>query len=412
MLTVLHPEVLPLVEDLSIGLMPLSIPGGDRHVLIVKAVKEGILAAKVNQGFKIYVSPVSIMGTETIGLVSAFFDDEDEPLTIRTPLFDDEASRGLVDLLKHSNLDIYFFDEHNREWLGYACEIECPAATKERLSSAWLCRFDLNLARTALNEMPRWFGLRSKADDLSALNIKFVESIFPDDYLVMDIRPDHHSYKGGPNFSFSRLIREEPGVFNEQDIAHLLKKQFLPEQIYMNPLRTTDKEEIADIIVVTDSNMIVIQAKDSPNTETSLRRTINRKRLAAQKAISNAVDQVHGAIRYLKSTSLVKMIVGGGTLELDVKLRKMHSLIVVKELFNDEYSEYTPPILSMAKETEVPCVVLDYPELRDYVTGLDNEESFIRALDRVFSHGIETGQFPRLRIWHSSLFSQNSDNTD
>lgn len=410
-LTVMHPEVLPQVRDLKIGLLPISIPGEDRQVLVIKAPKEGILAAKLYQGFKIYVSPISCPDAESIGLVSAFFDDEDEPLTIRTPLFDDEVAHSLLAMLRRSNVDVYFFDEHNREWLGYTCRIDCPLATNDRLSSACLYKFNFDLARFALNQMPRWFGLRSEVDDHSAISVKFVEAIFPDDYLIIDARPENHSYRGSSDFSFTRLMREEPGATNERDIAHLLKRLFSPGHIYMNPLRITDREEIADILVVTDSNVIVIQAKDSPNTEASLGRAIGRKRSATRKALSKATDQVRGAIRYLRSMSPVKLIVSGETLEFEIGKRGLRGLIVVKELFNDEYAEYTPPILSLAKETQVSCIILDYPELHEYVTGLGSEISFLGAFDRVFSRGVETGQFPRLRIWPSSVFSRSGDNT-
>ncbi len=78
-----------------------------------------LLAAKVNRGFKVYVVPVTLASQETIGLVSAFFDDEDEPLVIFTPLFEEDRARDLIDVLKHSTLDIHFFDELGRELLGY-----------------------------------------------------------------------------------------------------------------------------------------------------------------------------------------------------------------------------------------------------------------------------------------------------
>lgn len=410
MLTVMHPEVLPLVGDLRIGLLPISIPGEDRQVLVIKAAKEGILAAKLYRGFKIYVSPVSVLDAETISLISAFFDDEDEPLTIWTPLFDDEVAHSLLAIVRRSKVDVYFFDENNREWLGYTCRIECPVATNDRLSSACLYKFNFDLARSALNQMPKWFGLRSEADDLLAISVEFVEPIFPDDYVIVDARPENHAYKGSSDFSFTTLRREEPGATNERDIAHLLKRLVLPEHIYMNPLRITDREEIADILVITNSNVIVIQAKDNPNTESSLRRAIGRKRLATRKALSKATDQVRGAIRYLRSMSPVKMIVSGETLEFEIDKRELRGLIVVKELFNDEYSKYSPPILSLAKEIQVPCIILDYPELHEYVTGLGSLVSFLVAFDRVFSHGVETGEFPRLRIWPSSIFSQSGDN--
>ena len=64
----------------------------------------------------------------------------------------------------------------------------------------------------------------------------------------------------------------------------------------------------------------------------------------------------------------------------------------------DEYSVYTPPLLSLAKKLSDSCIPLDYPELHMYTRHLEDEESFIEAWDRVFTHGVESAMFPRLRF--------------
>ena len=99
MLSILHPEIIPLIFDFPCGLLPLKVTNGDRSILVVKAPKEWLLAAKANLGFKVYVAPLSISGQHTIGLVSAFFDDAEEPLVIRTPLFDDIDTQSLRRML-------------------------------------------------------------------------------------------------------------------------------------------------------------------------------------------------------------------------------------------------------------------------------------------------------------------------
>ncbi|MGX9727620.1 MAG: hypothetical protein ACTFAK_09980 [Candidatus Electronema sp. VV] len=82
MLTVLHPELLPLIYDIPVGLIPLWLKNGERPKLVIKTTKETILAAKINQGFRIYAAPIVVQGKNTLGFLSAFFDDEDEPLVI------------------------------------------------------------------------------------------------------------------------------------------------------------------------------------------------------------------------------------------------------------------------------------------------------------------------------------------
>ncbi|MHB1023450.1 MAG: hypothetical protein ACYC46_07725 [Acidobacteriaceae bacterium] len=399
MLTILYPQLVPYIEGLSIGLSPLHFRTEPDPRLVIKAPKECLLTAKINQGFKVYVVPISLVGQDSIGLISAFFDDEDEPLVIYTPVFEDEEERKLVDMLQRASLDIHFFDEHSREWLGYSCEVNCPPDARQRLLGSSLLPFDLDLAKSAHTQMKQWFGSRTSEDDLAAISVRFQESRFPDDLVILDARVGSHLFPGSPSFSHSQLDREEPGAFQERDIAHLLARLFEPAEILMNPLRTTDKEEVSDILLLTDSEIMVLQAKDSPNTERVLRNTVARKKLTAEKSLLKAISQVKGALRYLRLMSPAKLIVSGELTEVEIGDRDVRALIVVKELFDDEYSVYSPPIINLSKETGVPCIALDYPELQAY-TGMSSREKFFEAFDLVYAHAQETGQLPRLRIWN------------
>lgn len=92
------------------------------------------------------------------------------------------------------------------------------------------------------------------------------------------------------------------------------------------------------------------------------------------------------------------MIVGNIVVPVELGGRQVRALIVVKELFNDEFGEYSLPILQLSKETGIPCIALDYSELQVY-TGVSSRGKFFEAFDLVYNHGQETGQLPRLRIW-------------
>ena len=403
MLTILHPELIPLIQEFPFGLLPLLIEDNSVPILIVKAPKETLLAAKVNQGFNIYIVPLSLAGEDTIGLVSAFFDVEDEPLAIWTPLFQGMNAEVLIKALQGERLAVYFFDDHSREFLGYMCKLECCPATRKRLvdssSIPLLDATEFALVLSAQDQLKHWFGRRSNDGDLAAILVSFGEILVPEDQLFMDARSENHRYQGSRGFSFSQLVRETPGAFQEQDIAHLLKNVFRADQIYMNPLRVTDQEEITDILILTDSRALVIQAKDSPNTESVIRNSIIRKKSTTRKALAKALSQIRGSFRYLRSTCPSGLIVGGEAVEIDLSERELRALVVVKELFEDEFHLYSVPILELAREIAVPCIALDYAELHRWATRLDSEESFIEAFDRVYSLASRRGVLPRLRVW-------------
>lgn len=121
MLTVSHPEILTeLLPYLPVGLLPTRVGGRRFPLLVLKCTKEMILTAKLRRGFRFYLAPVNLEGLQTHGLITAFFDDHDEPLTLRTPLFDQEPlGHAFFGILASDQFDAHFFDEQNRELLGY-----------------------------------------------------------------------------------------------------------------------------------------------------------------------------------------------------------------------------------------------------------------------------------------------------
>lgn len=398
MLSILDPKIAVFLSEVGVGLWPYSVEGEATPRLVIKASKEMMLAAKMNGGFKIYVFPLKLASEETIGMISAFFDDADEPLVIFTQLFAEHPTSGFVGMLQAPTLDIHFFDEQNREWLGYTCSIKCPDVSQKRLSQEPLLSFTLSRAREAHTQLGIWFGLRTEKDDADAISVEFRESHYDENLVVMDARPGNHLYPGGPSFSFTQLERREPGALQEQDIAHLLARLFDPRDIYMNPLRVADREEIADILVITESDILVIQAKDSPNTEEVLRNTITRKKATARKSLAKAINQVRGALRYMKTSAHFEMLVGSIIAPVEIGDREVRALVVVKELFSDEFGAYSPLLLRLSEDTDVPVIALDYAELQSY-TSMSSTEKFFEAFDRVSDHGQRTGEFPRLRIW-------------
>jgi len=410
MLSILHPEVMPSIIGLPCGFLPLDVTNDGKPILAIKLPKEYLLAAKSNLGFKIYVAPIIADDQRTVGLVSAFFDDEDEPLVLRTQLPDDAGIYKLRKMLLHSELDVYFFDDNNREFLAYQAELHCPSTTRTRFENALLLPLKLDPTELGAfdDQLRRWFGTRSQEEDDLAIKVSFKLALVPDDIFVMDLNPQNHAYNGAPAFSHSELIREHPGGFQERDIAGLLHRIFLPEQIYLNPLKVTDGKEITDILVISDRNALFIQAKDSPNTELVMRNPLQRKRTAAQKALTKALSQTRGALRYARSMTPMKIVVANETFDIDLEQLEIRALVIVKELFNDEYASYTPPFISLLDETGVACIPLDYSEFVAYTTHLEDEAQFFDAFDRVFAHGLSTKMFPRLRLWPNEMLESES----
>lgn len=399
MLTILHPHLLPAIQSFPAGLMVLMPEKADRLVLIVKGMKEAILAARIKHSFAVYVAPVNVDGVDSIALITAFFDIPDEPLVVRSPLFAEDAhSQHLVRMLQAPEIDVHFFDEHAREMLAYRAEISLPAVTRSRLEQAQFGEYAHDVWRGVDDQMQSWFSVRTETDDLEAVSVQLVKSLMPEDIAVIDATFANNSYVGAALATSTVLVRHEPGLLQEYDIALLLQRIFTPEQIIRGPLRIYDKEEVADILVVTEDHLIFIQAKDSPNTEQVLANPISRKRATAFKSLKKAIAQLRGAIRYARRQDPMPTVIDGQELTLHVAGLHWRAIAVVKELFNDEFASYSPPVSQLARETGVPSIALDYSELNMYTANLSSEESFVAAIDKVFNIGRERGELPRLRI--------------
>lgn len=404
MLTFLHPESLCAIKEMPFGILPLFFEGEEFPILVVKATKETILAAKINYGFKVYIAPSLISGQFTAGLISAFFDDVDEPLTITTPLFDDDFSFDIIKLLLAHRVCIHFFDELSREQLVYHATVSLHDETKWQLEKLVLVGFSLPIARKILDDASIWFGLRTAEDDEKAIDISLNESVYGEGFFIQDLRQEKHLFHGSQGFSHTVLERKEPGSYQEEDIIQCLLSVFPAEEIFFSPKRTYDNEEMCDILIITNSRVLIIQAKDSPNIERISRQTINRKKSNGISSLKKAIAQVKGAIKYFnKENGLLEFLIDGKLHQIRTDGLCVHTLIVVKELFDDMYDEYSPLLIDLIQEKSSPCIALDYPELYRYCLYTKNEESFFNAYNVVLNHAVTHGVYPRLRFGLTDL---------
>ena len=332
--SVTYPEVLQTLVDLPGGLLPMRSVGSSRMILIMKTMREIAVTAQLRKFFRFYLVPLRAGDVHTRGLITAFFDDHDEPLTIRTLLFDEELTREIFQVLSSDSFDMYFFDEHNRELIGFRAEN--PDATRFR-SFANTIRFvpgTLEIARQFHDDMMLWFGSRSTADDNAAFRINLLETVLPDNLYPQS---------------------QTPGEFNERDIETGLHRAFSGDQVCRNPVRANDGREFVDVLVATEKTVLLIQAKDSPITEATLSRTIDRKKATTAGHVKKAAAQLKGSINHLRSGNSIEIITDGERWDVSMSGREVFGLVIVKELFDLERSDSSQLVLSVFEETGIPC---------------------------------------------------------
>jgi hypothetical protein len=391
--TIMYPEKLPHVHSYGAGIWAASTEDG--YCLVVKVPKEAILTAKINMGFTFYLMPAEVKGRTGVVLFTCFFDDEDEPMVCKSPLLDDEGTRDIIKLLANDEFNVFFFDENNREQLAYKVSGDLKDL-RQRLSAAdLLAPEDF---REMLDKSHASFGLRTKEIDAQSVDMKLTESLFPDDVVIYDTDPARHAFKGPQNFSTSQLIRPEPGAGQEMDIVHVLHRSFSPDQIYLNPKKKVDGEEHTDVLVATEKYVFIIQAKDSPNTEALLRTTAKRKRLKSISQLTEAANQIRGAVKFAKENPILHYVYGEEDVTVDITGKQIIGLMVIKELFDDSFAEYSRINYDLIVDAQVPAVFMDYTGLHMLTLYCPSEEDFTDAVHRVFTFGMENEAFPSLRF--------------
>ncbi|WP_429098124.1 hypothetical protein [Aeromonas veronii] len=403
-LSVSHPDIWGYAIRYPAGLSVIHIPEDSEPTLLVKLPHQFLLTARINKGFQVYVVPVEVEGGYTIGLISSFNDDNENPLVSLMCLEADSHSLDILHAFKSERITVRMVDEHDRELLGYKAKIEMPPESLARIESARLYVLSHDLEHEISEAANSWFGLRTTDDDAQAITIKFELSLYEEDRKFKDERPDLFKFHGSVGFAEVSLVKAEPGLFQELDIILLLQRIFRPEQIYHAPLRVTDNEEICDVLVMTDKFCIVVQAKDYPNTEKMLSNTFARKRSKAISQLKEGCKQVTGAIRYFRRVRPHQMKIDGKVIPIDLSGRDILNLVVIRERIDYDYEEYSSILMELHKRIDLPCLGIGYGELVELCTYCDGPIGLQNAYMDMFYDGLKTGLFKRMRFGYRDLF--------
>ena len=372
-----NPEVLDGLADMPAGLWPTRRRGDSRMILMVKGPREMALTAKLREEFRFYLAPVRAGSVATYGLLTAFLDDSDEPLAIRTPLFDEEITGNFLSLLSSDSFHVHFFDERDRELIGFRAEN--PDAHRFRAFAANLRFVSPSLAhgRQHLDGMQLWFGARSPSDDAAAFVIKMREQMFPDSLA------DHV---------------DNPGEFNEPDIAAALHRTFGRDQVLLNPVRADNGREFVDVLVMTSKSLLLIQAKDSPSTEPALTRKLQRKRATSSKHVSDAARQLKGSIDHMTSEGAIEVIADGKRHAIALHGQDVFGAVIVKEVFDPDRPDCSAPVLAVSRKTGIPCLLLDHSEFQQLAFFQSQRKSWYGRFGRFFPSLDHLEKFPRSRF--------------
>jgi hypothetical protein len=218
-----------------------------------------------------------------------------------------------------------------------------------------------------------------------------VNELFPQDIVRLDCRPGDHDYNGSDPYSFTQLVKGNAGYFQERDIIACLKRSFRGEQLFINPFRRDNGKEFVDVLAANDGDLLLIQAKDSPNTKVSLSRTIPRKRNTSHSQIEKGINQVKGAAAYIHKQSNLELRVGDSNIDIELRSKKIIGVLVIQELFIDEGVAFVERYREMNGLVDV-FALLDYAAFFSFCYVFHDEHQLLKAFAdysaKILSEGI------------------------
>ena len=152
-------------------------------------------------------------------------------------------------------------------------------------------------------------------------------------------------------------------------------------------------------MVATAANLLLIQAKDSPNTKQVLGRPIGRKKSTVLRHLKKATSQLRGSISYVDSNEPFTVRCNSGYHVIAAADLDIWSLVLVKELFPTEYDSYSQFALQLFGDTGYPCLVHDYSQFHELTHHRRHEGCFFDTLDEIMVFALHHDEFPRSRFW-------------
>ena len=387
------PTITDAMGKLAYGLQPIEILPSGQFMMVVKAPKEAILAARRNAAIRFYLAPGATEPGCAAGVVTAFLDDGDEPLVIVTPLFSGDAMlEDLAGVLSQDVFDLHLLDEFDREAVSVRAVNRDAPRFRDQVRRTGFPAFYIETASAAVDTLHTWFGRRDPSDDAAAFTVTF-EKRYPPGTAPTCGRWPSDPPPGG---------RTSPaglpaGAWQEREIAALLGRAFPHGAVLLNPMRLDTGTELTDILVITDELVLLVQAKDSPNCGASLDRTMDRKRSVASAHVGKAARQLRGALRHIAGGT-AGLRVAGSPQSVRVGGRALRGLVVVQELFDPDIAACSAAVLGVAEERGAPCMLLTFGKLHEMALHLPSPDRFLAGLDSVYRMAVGSGSYPAPRF--------------
>lgn len=387
-----------IISEYEAGLWTYRIKDSRRMVLVVKCQKEMILSARERGGFTFFIHYFKLDWFNTFGITTAFFDDPQNPLVITTPVCSGGMATELTELINSKGFDVHFYDLHSRELLAYSCTVNPKIGRLRRMKKCEFFQASMEKSVEVIDILRNEFSNNWRNAD--RVFVKFRNKLIPENicYITLDNVGSMGVSNSVTGVNSYKLHQENPGQYQEYDIAKWINRHINEANILINPMRVDNNEEFSDVVAAVGDTLICVQAKDSPNTPASIKRSLDRKISTVSKHISKAMSQVRGSNKYANKTDEIELSTTDGNHSIrNIGIKFIH-LIIVKELFSNHYIDMSNDVLSLANDINSIVILMEYREFANLCFTATSGHEMVFLLTEVFNRAVEFGAFSPIQF--------------
>lgn len=390
------------LRRISSGYFFTPVDDGKKVILAAKLPTEIIM--HTYQGAPIYFSfgAVPILGDQldSRNLVPfSTFSVADDPQAMFCiwRAHDREQVGNVIRFLQQDELELYTFDELNRNVASYRGQVSTSATIVSELGSlakylvdprpeqeyAVLSFLEEQISDTASAIVSHLRDGEFSIQDRSKLEITEIET--PADAP----RDDVDRFTESMN-----IARDDIGRQFEVRLTRLLARIFDPGEIIVSgrtKLSDSGDREYIDVVIGSPYGTCLIEAKarvvKAPASQTTGRIVSN-----IQKDISKALRQLRGALRKLSSGGHVQLQTATSVRELTRSAGPLHLIIALSEIHPDiALTEAPRDVIELGLETSAGVHVMDLGRLQKVIMHCSEPQDFFHYLDSRWEVSVREG---------------------
>jgi hypothetical protein len=376
MLSLEHPEIMNFLAGAGPGLWPMR-SGKLGFTIAVKGSSDLAFAAKHKEFLKFHFYHLDVGGESAVGVITAIYDQSDAPIVIQTVCMDSVMRDSMLEMAHSDTLGIYFFDFHNSELFGGRWRLTHSAEAIQLLHTSLP---DIEPAKRLEFYVAHKQKFSDPDNDGFVIEATLVEGTRPENLSIIHVTEENVlSLRGeGLGIYQSQLgISENPGKFQEAQIARLLARIYPAENVIVNA-EISKGREFCDVLALGNHEAIAIQAKSTIQDERRFDEGADKRSARLNKHFQKALSQAQGADRAFYQ--LRKDISFENTkLKITPETKLLIHVIVLYDKLPTLLEEWSAEVSKFASDT-TPVVVLDMPELTNMLSIYKTRESFLSAL--------------------------------